>query len=343
MRQNLGVMRGATGILSLSGRRECPSPWCRSAREAAALPDGGGAVRGEIVSRHIALVIHALHGGGAERVAATMANQWAARGDRVTAITLDTVGSDVYRVDPQVRRIGLGLMRTSRNKLEAIWNNRRRIRTLRRVIRDVAPNCVVSVTDRMNIVTLLACRGLPVPVVIAEHSDPRHQNLGVIWEPLRRRTYRQAAAIVVLTRAVAEHLRGVAGERPIYVIPNGIAAPAEPIRTLQGSIAPLIVALGRLSDEKGFDTLIDAFACVASEHPEWQLEIAGEGPQRAALQQRIEQAGLPARIKLVGWVDDPAAFLARAAIFVLSSRYEGFPVSLLEAMALGLGRCQLRL
>ena len=57
-----------------------------------------------------------------------------------------------------------------------------------------------------------------MPVVSAEHSDPRHQNLGVIWEPLRRRTYRHAAAVVVLTHAVADHLRGAAGDRPIYVV-----------------------------------------------------------------------------------------------------------------------------
>ncbi len=288
------------------------------------------------MTRHIALVVHALHGGGAERVAATMANQWAASGDRVTVITLDTVESDVYHVDSRAERIGLGLMETSRNTWAAIWNNRRRVRALRSAIGSASPDCVVSVTDQMNLVTLLACRGLSVPVVIAEHSDPRHQHLGTIRERLRRRMYPQAAAIVVLTQAVADYLRGVVGARPIYVIPNGIAPPSAHVLSLRTAEEPLIVAMGRLSEEKGFDTLIDAFAALASEHTRWRLKIAGEGPQRTALQQRIEQHAMGARIELVGWVDDPAVFLADAAIFVLSSRYEGFPVSLLEAMALGL-------
>ncbi len=288
------------------------------------------------MSRQIVLVIHALHGGGAERVAATMANDWVAQGDRVTVVTLDTVDSDVYCVDRRVRRIGLGLMRTSRNMLTAVWNNRRRINALRHAIGEAKPDCVVSLTDRMNIVTLLACQSLPVPVVISEHSDPRHQQLGMIWERLRRKTYRQAAAVVVLTHAVAEVLRPLVAERPIHVIPNGIARPPGEFRSAAAGKDRLIVAMGRLSVEKGFDRLIDAFAPVATQHPDWRLEIAGEGPERARLQQRIEQRKVGSSVRLIGWVDDPVALLTRAQIFVLPSRYEGFPVSLLEAMAQGL-------
>ena len=88
--------------------------------------------------------------------------------------------------------------------------------------------------------------------------------------------------------------------------------------------------------EKGFDRLIDAFAQVASPHDEWTLEIAGEGLERKDLQQRIDRQRLGDRVTLMGWVDEPETWLSQAAIFVLSSRYEGFPVSLLEAMSLGL-------
>ncbi len=287
------------------------------------------------MSRRVALVIHALHGGGAERVAATMANLWADQGDRVTVITLDTVESDVYSVVASVRRVGLGMMKASPNKLAAVWNNRRRITALRQAIRDADFDCVVSLTDRMNIVTLLACQGLPVPVVIAEHSDPRHQQLGAVWERLRRKTYPNAAALVVLTNAVAEHLRAIVGECPIYVIPNGIARPvtARGAVTTDGSC--LMVAMGRLSVEKGFDRLIDAFARVAVQRADWRLEIAGEGPERISLERRIAQRRIESRATLIGWLDDPALLLTRADIFVLASRYEGFPVALLEAMAQG--------
>ena len=97
----------------------------------------------------------------------------------------------------------------------------------------------------------------------------------------------------------------------------------------------MVVAMGRLSPEKGFDLLIDAFARLAAQHADWRLEIAGEGPERDALQRQIDAAGLQPQVQLVGWVSDPERFLSRSALFVMSSRYEGFPVALLEAMACG--------
>jgi GalNAc-alpha-(1->4)-GalNAc-alpha-(1->3)-diNAcBac-PP-undecaprenol alpha-1,4-N-acetyl-D-galactosaminyltransferase len=287
------------------------------------------------VSRNLTLVIHALHGGGAERVAATMANQWTAQGDRVTLITLDTVASDVYRVDAQVERVGLGLMRISANALHAGWNNAQRIRALRQAIRAAVSDCVVSITDRMNVLVLLATRGFDTPVVIAEHSDPRRQPMVGTWERLRKWTYPRCAAAVALTDTVAQYLHTVVGQRPVYVIPNGIRVPSVTASDIAERDKRTIVAMGRLSPEKGFDLLIDAFARLAAQHPDWRLEIAGEGPERAQLQQRIDQRGLRQQVQLVGWVDDPAQFLSRGAMFVMSSRYEGFPMSLLEAMACG--------
>jgi GalNAc-alpha-(1->4)-GalNAc-alpha-(1->3)-diNAcBac-PP-undecaprenol alpha-1,4-N-acetyl-D-galactosaminyltransferase len=286
--------------------------------------------------RKLALVIHSLDGGGAERVVAMMANQWAAQGDRVTVITLDTVESDRYPVDPGVRRIGLGLMGLSRHPWQAVVNNRRRVRSLRAAIGDAAPQCVVSATDQMNVLTLLAARPLRLPVIIAEHNDPRHQYMGHVWEWLRRRTYPRCAAAVALTPPVADHLRPLVAPAPVHVIPN----PAHPPR-LTVSDAVLrqgrsLAALGRLARQKGFDLLLDAFAPVAARHPDWRLEIAGEGPERGALQNRIDRYGLGSRVRLVGWAEEPDRFLSQSAIFVMSSRYEGFPVALIEAMACGL-------
>ena len=105
-----------------------------------------------------------------------------------------------------------------------------------------------------------------------------------------------------------------------------------------------IVAAGRLSPEKGFDLLIEAFAKVAGRHPDWSVRILGEGPGRTDLIEQIERHGLERRVDLPGWVEDPWAEMLAADLFVLPSRYEGFPNALLEAMACGLPavsfRCQ---
>ncbi|MHB0955349.1 MAG: glycosyltransferase family 4 protein [Pirellulaceae bacterium] len=285
------------------------------------------------MSRNLTLVIHALHGGGAERVAATMANQWTELGDRVTLVTLDTVASDVYPVHPRVERLGLGLMRFSPNSWHGGWNNAQRLRALRHVLREVSADCVVSMTDQMNVLTLLASRGLHARVVIAEHSDPRQQHMNATWERLRRWAYPRCTAAVVLTGAVAPYMSTLVGDRPVYVIPNGVHPPKVTTADIAQRDERTIVAMGRLSHEKGFDLLIEACAPLLARHTDWQLEIAGEGPERQALQHQIDERGLQQQIRLVGWVNDAEQFLAHGALFVLSSRYEGFPVALLEAMA----------
>ncbi len=87
--------------------------------------------------------------------------------------------------------------------------------------------------------------------------------------------------------------------------------------------------------QKGFDLLIEAFALLAADHPDWSLLILGEGPERVALQARIEHLGVAAAVQLPGHVGNLADWYRRADLFVLSSRYEGFPNVLAEAMAHG--------
>src|ERR1700733_4389767 len=97
-----------------------------------------------------------------------------------------------------------------------------------------------------------------------------------------------------------------------------------------------LAAMGRLDYQKGFDLLIDAFARAAEGQPDWSLVILGEGPERRRLEEQIHTRGLEPRVQLLGWVSDPSRVLRDCDAFVLSSRYEGFPNALLEAMALGL-------
>jgi glycosyltransferase involved in cell wall biosynthesis len=94
--------------------------------------------------------------------------------------------------------------------------------------------------------------------------------------------------------------------------------------------------MGRLGKEKGFDLLIRAFAAIAGEHPRWDVTIFGEGPERGALAGEIERSGVAGRVSLPGRTTDTEGVLRGADLFVLPSRYEGFPNALCEAMACGL-------
>jgi glycosyltransferase involved in cell wall biosynthesis len=194
---------------------------------------------------------------------------------------------------------------------------------------------VVSFTDKMNVLTLLACWGGPWQVVIAERSDPRHQLLGPLWEWLRRRAYPRCHAWVVQTEAVARFARTLAGQRPVVVIPNAVAPPAAAIPPPEQR-PTRITGIGRLSPEKGFDVLVRAFACLAPWYPDWTLQIFGTGPQRGQLEDLADSLGVRDNVCLAGWIDRPESVLLESGVFVLPSRYEGFPNALLEAMACGL-------
>jgi GalNAc-alpha-(1->4)-GalNAc-alpha-(1->3)-diNAcBac-PP-undecaprenol alpha-1,4-N-acetyl-D-galactosaminyltransferase len=291
------------------------------------------------MGRRLTLVVPSLALGGAERVVTRMANHWATHGDAVTVITLSSAACDTYSLEPSVTRVALDLMRDSAGFVQALSNNLTRVRKLKAAIVGSRPDTVVSFTDRMNVVTLLACRSLPVDAVISERIDPSQQPFGPPWSWIRRWIYPRARALVVQTQAVRRQMESVMRGRPIYVIPNAVDARSdrpepEPPRSSEGRLQ--LAAMGRLAPQKGFDLLIEAFSRAAEGQPNWSLSILGEGPERRRLEEQIHERRLDSQVRLLGWVPDPTSILRRCDGFVLSSRYEGFPNALLEAMALGL-------
>ena len=199
-------------------------------------------------------------------MATDLANHWTNTGRQVSLITIDAIHGERYPLDDRIQKIGLGLFRDSSSIAAKIWNNRLRVSHLRQAIRESAASQVVSFTDITNVTTLLACRRLNIETIVCERTDPRSHRLGRVWSTLRAQTYGRAAAIVVQTQGVAGWAAAQHWPCPVYVIPN--AAPSvSPIGSPQSRIGrsrQSIVALGRLSHEKGFDLLIEAFAHVAA-------------------------------------------------------------------------------
>ncbi|MCH9727812.1 MAG: glycosyltransferase family 4 protein [Planctomycetes bacterium] len=293
--------------------------------------------------RRLTITVPSLSLGGAEGVAAMMANHWAQAGDAVTLITLDSSETDTFQLSEAVQRYELAVMQDSKNLLQAVFNNRQRVRRLQEVIAASEPDVVISLTDRMNVLTLLATRKLNRPVLISERSDPRHHPIGRLWSYLRKKTYPRATALVVQTEGVADFCKQWMKGTPIEVIPNAVPTPRSPDipvvteqMVLSRPPSHIIYGMGRLSYEKGFDRLIDAFSNLAEKFPNWKLRILGEGPLRESLQATIDERGLQEQIELTGWVEDPELHLDQGALFVLPSRYEGFPNALLQAMSRGL-------
>lgn len=284
----------------------------------------------------LALIISSLGGGGAERVMTLLANAWVKRGNEVTLITLASNRMDVYPLDPGVRRVALDVAGPSAHVLAALGHNAVRILALRRAIAACRPDAAISFIAESNVRVLVAAAGLGVPVIVSERTFLNGHHMRGTWRVLRRWLYPRASAIVAQTRRCAIELEPLARHR-VDVIANPVSVESAAGRPLRRSkvAGHTLLAVGRLAPEKGFDLLIEAFAKLAGRYPDWNLVILGEGPLRADLERQVAARGLAGRIAMPGFNGQVHEAMRRADLFVLSSRYEGFPNALLEAMAEG--------
>jgi GalNAc-alpha-(1->4)-GalNAc-alpha-(1->3)-diNAcBac-PP-undecaprenol alpha-1,4-N-acetyl-D-galactosaminyltransferase len=282
----------------------------------------------------ITLIIHALGCGGAERVLSIMANYWAERAWHVTLITL--AGPEEKPFFPLNARVSwspLGLAQNSKGLFSAIKSNIDRVFALRRAIAASSPDVVVSFLDTVNVLTLFSCIGFPVPVIVSERTNPGARSIGFFWNLLRRLTYPRARAVVVQTLVAQQYFTPRVQER-CQVIPNPVIKTAS--RCLRRApTAKKIVGVGRLVDHKGFDLLLRAFGQIRSSFPDWQLVIWGEGIERPALERLARDFGIERQVSFPGQTTDVYERIREAELFVLSSRLEGFPNALCEAMACG--------
>lgn len=285
----------------------------------------------------IAFLIYSLGCGGAERNAVQMAGYWVAQGHAVTILTL--AGEDVLvecAVPDGVEIIRLGVNKASSSFFEALMCNMNRIRRLRTAIRTLKPDMMISFMETTNILCLLAAAGTKTRIVVADRNDPQREYYGRFWRALRNLTYPLAHRFVVQTRAVLCRYPRFLATRAA-VIPNPLITDiVDKQYRAKGAGTRCICAMGRLVPQKGFDILLDAFAPLAREFPGWFVAIWGDGPEKAALEARAVALEIPDRVKFMGRAPRPAEALAAGEIFVLPSRWEGFPNVLVEAMAAGL-------
>ena len=277
--------------------------------------------------------------GGAQRVMSLMANYWAEHGSDVTLISLSPQSEDWFATHHLVKRVSLNLLSVSAHLGQALSRNALRVLRLRDELRQSRPDVVISFMDTTNVLTILASRGLGIPVIISERNDPHRHAMGSSWDTLRSLLYRRADALVIQTSALRDWAEEMGGDKRVHIIPNPInpefnGSAMEAHRRGSGHT---VVAMGRLVRQKGFDLLIEAFARCAEQHSEWSLVILGEGEERSNLESLIVAMGLQDRVRLAGKVPQPSQILGQADLFVLSSRFEGFPNALIEAMACKLG------
>lgn len=274
----------------------------------------------------ILMVIYSLGSGGAERVLSTLANQWSEENNEVVIATFLN-REPYYSLDSKIRHLPLGIDNDSINSKNVLSDNFFRIKTLLNIFKKENPDMIISFMTTANILSTIAAKLSHKPILISERTNYNFLQ-SKVWRLLRRVVYPLSDALVVQSNY----------DQKRYSFHNNCHVIYNPLKITHQhhDIAEekIILAVGRLTKVKGFDLLIDAFANI-KEKRGWKLIIVGEGSLREALQQQIDNYDLKSLITMPGNTKDVEAFYKRASIFVLSSRLEGFPNVLVEAMAYG--------
>lgn len=282
-----------------------------------------------------------MQGGGAERVAALLCNHWAERGYQITLMpTFSGRGDCLYPLNKGVNLVYLADRVGSRSP--SFINKVRRLYALRQAIRELKPDVIVSFLTDVNIAAIIAARGSGIPVVVAERSYPPMMDVGRLLAHIRRCTYPYAKQVVMQTEQGRKWAQGLLPSARVVVIPNPVVWP---IPSYGLCVAPetvvaggrrVLLAVGRLSEEKQISWIIEAFAEWTCQFHDWDLVVLGEGPERERLEAQRYSLGLEGKVHLPGRVENVSDWYQRASLFVMSSRFEGFPNALLEAMSCGL-------
>lgn len=264
--------------------------------------------------------------GGVERIVSDKANRFAQLGHQVHIVSVfHSAEAPLYAIDTRISLHSLDVARSRHHTLpeslrifaQACWRYNRLIRTLHPDV------CFYA----WILGALLLCTSLhPGRKIYEQHSAYDITP----YKPLLRWMQRRADTVVCLTQGDA---RNFTVARQVRVIPN-----FTPIPTIQVSDYTVhrAVAMGRLIEVKGFDRLIDAWSQVIGQHPDWQLDIYGEGEWRKRLQQQIDQLHLGHSIHLCGITQHVSETLAQYSLQLVTSHNEGHPMVLCEGQAVGL-------
>ncbi|TMR96157.1 glycosyltransferase family 4 protein [Nonomuraea basaltis] len=297
------------------------------------------------------LMLHAYGMGGTIRTVVNQANAMAAAGHDVELVSLvrrrDT---PQFSLDPKITittlvdqragrqpdSIGRKAWRRVRGKLvprgefAADYFTERVEWAAMEYVSKLRDGVLVTTRPALN---LISARRAPKNVIRVAQE---HMNLSAYPETIRRqiaRYYGRFAAITVLTRTNQLEYQRLLPKTPIVQIPNAVHK-VEQERSKQ--VNPVVIAAGRLVPQKGFDFLVPAFAQVVAEHPEWRLRIFGTGPRKGQLTGLVEQYGLRDHVELPGRTDRLEKELTDSSVYALSSRFEGLPMVMIEAMTHGL-------
>ena len=277
--------------------------------------------------RRLAVVTHKMTGGGTERVISEIVNDFSARGIECTLVSECNVAS-FYPLHPAVGTRYL----LNKERMGAL-DVPKAYRRLKKLVRELRPDAVLALPEKVNVWTVLYLRSSGVPVIVSERNDPHRHPESKLKRILRTLIYPRARGFIFQTEEARDFFSEPIRERGI-VLDNPLELSTLP-DVFTGEREKTVVGAGRLTAQKNFPMLIRAFSRFYPAHNDWTLVIYGEGEERAALEALAEQQLPAGTVLFPGQAKNLPERLLGSGMFVLPSSFEGMPNALIEAMAVG--------
>lgn len=284
-------------------------------------------------TKNIAFVLPSLSSGGAERVTVNLANGLC-HIYNVHVITL-AKGESFYHLDERIKLITCSESSIiSKNIWSALKNNYRLYNSLKRILNKNSIDLVIGFTITANVLSVLSAKRLKIKSIISERSNPNIYVPNTLWRNLRKLTYRYANRLVVQTKQNKLNFNNVIKTDRITILPNPIAQHLVNKKTSIEERENIILTVGRLDENKAQHILIKAFAKLNANN--WKLVLVGDGEERKNLEDLVFNLNLKDKVIFEGKRKNIHDYYNNSSIFSFTSRSEGFPNVLIEAMYFGL-------
>ncbi|MBT9189033.1 glycosyltransferase family 4 protein [Zobellia russellii] len=283
--------------------------------------------------KNIAFIISSLNSGGAERVVSTLSNELS--NSYNVHIIVFAKGTPFYKLNKKVQfHYCLPHIGPSKNIFGAVRNNFSLYKKVSELFNIHKIDLGIAFLTSSNIIATLAARKNNIPIIISERNNPSTDKTNFFWNTLRKLLYPKADKLVVQTSLIQSFFTSWIDSSKLHILPNPISPELKIEASDEYEKENIILNVGRLTNQKGQDILIKAFANINPTG--WKLYIIGQGNKKNEYQKLIHELNLEESIILLGRKQNIQEYYKSAKIFAFPSRYEGFPNALIEAMHMGL-------
>ena len=269
-------------------------------------------------------VTSSLGGGGAERVMSLLINHYYDMGNDIKVVSLVSDRHE-YKINSSIENI---FVAKSSNKFVKLFE---RYLKLKKIVKEYKPDIIISFIAEINIYTLL-CTKKDDNVIISERNNPNLDPNSKLIRFVRDKIYRKAKTIVFQTCDARNYFKYITDER-CFIIPNPVIGDLP--KWNPDSKEKFIFSAGRLTKQKNFPLLINAFYEFHKKHKDYNLVIAGEGEDKEELEKMIESLDIQKNVRLIGFTKDVHKYMSECQMFIQTSNYEGISNALLESLAIG--------